>query len=140
MKYSFYPGCSVKSSAKEYEQSAKAISKVLNIELVEIPDWNCCGAIDAVYSFKPLFSSALVARNLALAEKTQTDVTTLCSACYFTLSRTNQTLKEDAGTKSKIDEALKSAGVSYNGSVRVKHFAEVLLSDVGLQKIKENVT
>jgi heterodisulfide reductase subunit B len=139
MKYAFYPGCSVKSNAKEYEQSAKAISKVLDIELVEMPDWNCCGAIDAVYSFKPLFSSALAARNLAIAEKMQADVTTLCSACYFTLSRTNQILKEDTETKRRVDEALKSAGASYKGGVRVKHFAEALLSDIGLEKIKEKV-
>ncbi len=117
MKYAFYPGCSVKSTAKEYEDSAKAISKVLDIELVEIPGWNCCGAIDAVYSYKPLYSIALAARNLALAEKMQMDVATLCSACYFTLSRANKILKEDAGTKSKVDEALKSAWFSYSGGV-----------------------
>jgi heterodisulfide reductase subunit B len=139
MKYAFYPGCSLKSNAKEFEQSAKTISKVLDIELVEIADWNCCGAIDAVYSFKPLFSSALAARNLALAEKMKVDVTTLCSACYFTLSRTNKILNEDSDTKNKVDEALKSAGVSYNGGVRVKHFADALLSDIGLEKIKEKV-
>jgi heterodisulfide reductase subunit B len=139
MKYAFYPGCSVKSTAKEYEDSAKAISKVLDIELVEIPGWNCCGAIDAVYSYKPLYSIALAARNLALAEKMQMDVATLCSACYFTLSRANKILKEDAGTKSKVDEALKSAGFSYSGGVKVRHFADVLMSDVGLQKIKEKV-
>ncbi len=139
MKYAFYPGCSVQSSAREYEDSAKAISNVLDIDLVEIPGWNCCGAIDAVYSFKPLYSIALAARNLALAEKMQMDVATLCSACYFTLSRTNKILKEDSATKSKVDEALKSAGLNYNGSVKVRHFAEVLLSDTGLEKIKEKV-
>jgi len=139
MKYAFYPGCSAQSTAKEYEDSAKAISKVLDIELVEVPDWNCCGAIDAVYAFKPLYSIALAARNLALAEKMQMDIVTLCSACYFTLSRTNKILKEDSGTKSKVDEALESAGFNYNGGVRVRHFADVLLSDIGLQKIKEKV-
>ena len=139
MKYAFYPGCSPQSTEKEYEESAKAISRVLDIELVEIPDWNCCGAVDAVYSFKPLYSIALAARNLALAEKMQMDIVTPCSACYFTLSRTNKILKEDSGTKSKVDEALGSVGLNYNGSVRVRHFADVLLSDTGLQKIKEKV-
>ena len=139
MKYAFYPGCSTQSMEKEYEDSAKAISKVLDIELVEIPDWNCCGAIDAVYAYKPLYSIALAARNLALAEKMQMDVVTPCSACYFTLSRTNKILKEDSRTKSKVDEALGSGGFNYNGGVRVRHFAEILLSDTGLQKIKEKV-
>ena len=99
MKYAYYPGCSVKSSMKEYEESAKAISKILEIELAEIPDWNCCGSVDAVYSFKPLYSVALAARNLALAEKMKMDLITLCSACYYTLARTNKILKEDCWNK-----------------------------------------
>jgi heterodisulfide reductase subunit B len=139
MKYAYYPGCSVKSSMKEYEESAKAISKILEIELVEIPDWNCCGSVDAVYSFKPLYSVALAARNLALAEKMKMDLITLCSACYYTLARTNKILKEDSGIKSKVDDALRNAGLAYNGGVKVRHFAEALLTDTGLQKIKENV-
>ncbi len=139
MKYAFYPGCSLESTAKEYEESGKAISKMLDIELVEIPGWNCCGSVDAVYSFKPLFSIALAARNLALAEKTQLDVITLCSACYFTLARANKILREDSAAKSKVDEALKSVGLDYKGNVKVRHFADVVLSDVGLQKVKEKV-
>ena len=140
MKYAFYPGCSAKSTAKEYEESARAISQVLDVELEEMPDWNCCGSIDAVYSFKPLYSIALAARNLALAEKLQMDIVTQCSACYFTLSRTNKILKEDLATKTKVDEALNNAGLKYAGGVKVKHLADVLLSDTGLQKLKERVT
>jgi heterodisulfide reductase subunit B len=139
MKYAFYPGCAVHSSSKEYGDSCKAISKVLGIELVEIPDWNCCGAIDAVYSYKPLYSVALAARNLSLAEKMEMDIVTLCSACYYTLSRTNKLLLEDSGLKSKVEGALSSAGLNYNGGVNVRHFLEVLMSDVGLEKIGEKV-
>ena len=139
MKYAFYPGCSSQSTAKEYENSVKAISEVLDIELVEVPGWNCCGAIDAVYSFKPLYSIALAARNLAIAEKMQMDLTTPCSACYFTLSKTNSILKEDSEKKTKVNEALQTAGLSYNGGVKVRHFADVIFSDIGLQKIKEKV-
>jgi len=139
LKYAFYPGCSSQSTAKEYESSVKAISKVLGIELVEVSGWNCCGAIDAVYSFRPLYSIALAARNLAIAEKMQMDLATPCSACYFTLSRVNRILKEDIGTKSKVDEALKIAGLSYDGGVKVRHFADVVFSDIGLQRIEEKV-
>ena len=139
MKYAFYPGCSSHSTAKEYEDSTKAICKVLDIELVEVPDWNCCGAMDAVYSFKPLYSIALAARNLAITEKMQMDIVTPCSGCYFTLNRTNKILREDAGTKSKVNEALANVGFNYNGSVRVWHLADILLNDIVLQKIKEKV-
>ena len=69
MKYAYFPGCSVHSTTKEYDVSAKAICKVLDIELVEIPDWNCCGAIDAVYSQEPQYSLALAARNSGSCRK-----------------------------------------------------------------------
>jgi heterodisulfide reductase subunit B len=139
VKYAFYPGCAVHSASKEYGDSCKAISKVLDIELVEVPDWNCCGAIDAVYSYKPNYSIALAARNLALAEKMGMDVVTLCSACYFTLLRTDKLLRENVEVKNKVDQALSSVGLSYSGEVKVRHYLEALLTDVGLEKIKEKV-
>lgn len=137
IKYAFYPGCAVHSSSKEYGESCKAISKVLDIELVEVPDWNCCGAVDAIYSYKPRYSVALAARNLSLAEKMEMDIVTLCSACYYTLSRTNKILQENSEMKSEVEKALSSSGLNYNGEVRVRHFLEALLTDVGLEKIKE---
>jgi heterodisulfide reductase subunit B len=139
MKYAFYPGCAVQSNSKEYGDSAKAISKALDIDLVEIDDWNCCGAIDAIYSYKPLYSVAIDARNLSLAEKMEMDITTLCSACFYTLSRTNNLLKEDSRLMNKVNEALSSVDLNYSGNVKVRHFLEVVLSDIGLKKIGENV-
>ena len=139
MKYAFFPGCSVHSSAKEYELSTKAVCKALDIELVEIPDWNCCGAIDAVYSYEPDYSVTLAARNLALAEKMQTDVVTICSACYFTLARTNKLLNENSELKAKVADALNAIGLSYSGNVKVRNLLEVILTDVGLEKIKSKV-
>jgi heterodisulfide reductase subunit B len=139
MKYAFYPGCAVHSVSKEYGDSCKAISRVLDVELIEVPDWNCCGAIDAVYSYKPNYSIALAARNLALSEKMGMDIVTLCSACYFTLLRTNKILRENVEAKNKVDQALSSVGLSYNGEVKVRHYLEALLTDVGLEKIKEKV-
>lgn len=139
MKYAFYPGCAVHSTSKEYGDSCKAISKILDIDLVEIKDWNCCGAIDAIYSYKPLYSVAIDARNLALAEQMKMDIVTLCSACYHTLSRTKKLLQEDAEMKSKVVKALNSAGLTYVGDVKVRHFLEVILSDVGFEKVASKV-
>jgi len=141
MKYAYYPGCSSTSTEKEYDESTKAICKVLDIELVEVPDWNCCGATDGVYSFKPLYSIALAARNLAITSKMQMDIVTPCSACYFTLNRTNKILREGvrARKKTKVNEALANIGFNYHGSVRVWHLADILLSDIVLHKIKEKV-
>jgi heterodisulfide reductase subunit B len=139
VKYAYFPGCSVYSSAREYGESCKAVSRVLGIELVEIPDWNCCGSTDAVYSYDPLLSIALPTRNLALAEGMNLDVVTLCSACYFTLSRANKFLQEDSVLKNKVDKILDNAGLKYEGTVKVRHYVDVLMNDVGVDKISEHV-
>jgi len=139
MKYAYFPGCSIHTTAREYGVSSQAVSKVLGIELVEIPDWNCCGAMDAVYAYNPLLSISLSARNLALAEKMKMDIVTLCSACFFTLSRANKLLHEDSELKGKVDKLLTESGLQYSGEVKVRHYLDVLLNDVGLENISKNV-
>ncbi len=139
MKFAYFPGCTVNSSAQEYGNSCKAVSKILGIEMIEIPDWNCCGSTDAVYSYDPLLSIALPARNLALAENMKMDILVLCSACFFTLRRANKLLNEDAGLKEKVDKILNNAGLEYHGKVEVRHYIDVLVNEVGLDKISQHV-
>ena len=138
MKYAYFPGCSIHhSTAKEYEKSCLAVSRELGIELEEIPGWNCCGSIDAVYSYDPNASLALAARNFTLAEKLSSNIVTLCSACYFTLSRANKILQSDS-------EASEQVRKTYNvqtGSdgVKVRHFLDILVNDVGYDVIAAHV-
>ena len=139
MKYAYFPGCSIHGSAKEYAIAAKAVNKYLDIELVEIPEWNCCGAIDAVHAYNPLLSISLSTRNLALAENMKMDVVTLCSACFFTLSRANNMLRENADMKSRVDKAINDAGLKYAGGVKVRHYMDILANDVGFDKIRQQV-
>jgi len=139
VKYAYFPGCSLHSSAKEYGMSCKAVNTILGIDLIEIPDWNCCGSIDAVYAYNPLLSTALSTRNLSLAETMKMDIVTLCSACYFTLSRANKMLREDAGLKGKVDKVINDAGLKYVGEVKVRHYIDVLVNDVGFDMIAEHV-
>ncbi len=139
MKYAYFPGCSIHASAKEYAIAANAVNKFLDVELVEIPNWNCCGAIDAVYAYNPLLSISLSARNLALAESMKMDVVTLCSACFFTLSRANNMLHENADMKNKVDKAINDAGLKYAGGIKVRHYMDILVNDVGFQKIHQQV-
>jgi len=139
MKYAYFPGCSIHASAKEYEMAAQAVNKLLDVEFVEIPNWNCCGSIDAVHAYNPLLSVSLAARNLALAEAMKMDIVTLCSACFFTLSRANNLLREDSAMKAKVDKAINDAGLKYAGGVKVRHYLDVLTNDVGLDKIRQQV-
>jgi len=139
VKYAYFPGCSIDASAKEYAIAAQAINKYLDVEFVEIPEWNCCGSIDAVHAYNPLLSVSLAARNLALAEHMKMDVVTLCSACFFTLSRANNLLRESIDTKEKVGKIINDAGLKYNGGVQVRHYLDILANDVGYRRIRELV-
>ncbi len=82
LTYAYYPGCSLHSSAKEYDVSTAAICKKLNIVLKEIPDWNCCGASTA-HSVSHELAQKLPLRNLDIAKQMgMSDVVAPCAACY----------------------------------------------------------
>ena len=81
VKVSYYPGCALHGTALEYDESTKAMSSLLGVELCELPDWNCCGASSAHVTDESLALS-LVARNLTIAQKQGMDVVVPCAACY----------------------------------------------------------
>jgi heterodisulfide reductase subunit B len=142
MKYLFYPGCSMETSAISYLKSLKAIEEKLSMELVELDDWNCCGATE--YSaVNRTASHALVGRNLAIAESMSDDSSTLvapCSACYLNLSKTDHYLQEDQIFKARIDDALSAGDMSYTpGSIEVRHALDVIYNEIGLDKVRESV-
>ena len=93
-KVSFYPGCSLSGTAKEYLNSTKSICENIEIELVEIPDWSCCGASSA-HSLSYEDSVLLPARNLAIADDLGLPVVTPCSACYSRLKFAQKEIKEN---------------------------------------------
>ncbi len=93
MKMSFYPGCSLDGMAKEYARSVVAVFEHLDIELVEIDDWSCCGAT-AAHSLDEMLAVALSARNLAAAEKLGLDMLTSCPNCFNRLRFSQNMLRE----------------------------------------------
>jgi heterodisulfide reductase subunit B2 len=106
MKTGFYPGCSLTGSSREYNESLLAISKAAGIELVEITDWNCCGAT-AAHNLNKELSVSLPARNLALAELDEMDELVVpCAACYNRLVMTQHELNEDEALKNLIAQKL----------------------------------
>ena len=134
MKYTYYPGCSVLATAKHYQESIDAVAGVLGIELEELDDWNCCGAT-AYMSVKELMSFAISARNLALAEKFHRDLVTPCSACFTVLNKTNQYFAEYPDLRKKLGQTLEAAGLSYSGNIRVRHILDIVVNDVGNEKL-----
>jgi len=136
--YAYYPGCSSDATAAGLGASAQAIAKPLDMELIELEDWNCCGSTP-YGSLDELESIAVVTRNLALAEKTGLDLVTPCSSCFVTLTKTNLHLKEHRQLMSQVNEALAVANLEYNGNVRVRLLLEVLINDITPETITAKV-
>jgi heterodisulfide reductase subunit B len=138
LAYTYYPGCSVGATSVWYDRSLRAVAKALDVELIELDDWNCCGAT-AYMSIRELKSFCISARNLALAEPLGRDIVTPCSACFTVLHKTNRYFQEDPGVRAKISRALAAAGLQYKGGVRTRHILDVFVNDVGLDAITERV-
>ncbi|HUT01423.1 MAG TPA: CoB--CoM heterodisulfide reductase iron-sulfur subunit B family protein [Phycisphaerae bacterium] len=137
--FSYFPGCSVQGTNKAYGISTQKVAKVLGLELVELDDWNCCGAT-AYMSIHEKHSFILCARNLALAEKEGRDLVTVCNGCYLVLRKTSKYMAEDAKLRADIQKALAAGGMEYNGHVQVRHFLDVVVRDVGEERVRESVT
>jgi len=135
MKYGYYPGCSLLSSAVEYDQSARAVLGALDVELAPIDDWVCCGATPA-HATSHRLSRALPAISIAAAAKEKLDVLTCCSACYSRLKQANHELKEDASLLKEVNEIIEE---DYKGDSRVLHITETFAGEVGLDAIRERV-
>ncbi len=142
--YNYFPGCSCsEGSGKSCGKSAEAIAKAMDIELIELEDWNCCGS-SPYTTHDELGMLSLAARNLALAEKKGFDLVTPCSACFVILNQTNLTLKKYPQTKAKVDEALAAGGLKYDGTVKMRHILDVIVNDIGYDavtaKVKKDLT
>lgn len=141
--YILYPGCSMESSAKAYYHSVMATCKALGIGLKEIEDWNCCGATEYLsLDITPAY--ALIARNLALAEEQANGNKTViapCSACYLNLAKADHYMHDDKAFGAKVNEALAAGGLHYTpGKLAVRHLLDVLINEIGLNKVQEKVT
>ncbi len=137
LKYVIYLGCSIPYRVSSYEASARRVLGKLGVELVEMPDFNCCGL-----PLEPLSHELMLilsARNLAIAEQTGLNILTLCPGCAGTLKKTNKTLKENKALKEEVNRHLKEAGLEFKGSLEVKHISQVLIEDVGIDNIKKAV-
>jgi len=139
MRYTYYPGCSLHATGVAYEKSMRVVFDKLGAELTELDDWNCCGAT-AYMSVKKTVAYSISARNLALAQAAGDDIVAPCSACYYVLRRTRKKLTELPELREKVTTALAEAGLEPDLTLPVRHPLEVLLHDVGIDKIVEAQT
>jgi heterodisulfide reductase subunit B len=137
-EYVYFPGCSLEKIAISYHLSALETTKKLGIKLVELEDWNCCGAT-TYFHVDELLAYTLSARNLAMAEKAGSEVVAPCSACYKNMYFANVHLKEDPDLAEHINDALKEDNLSFTGKMTVKHLIEIYANDVGPDELKSKV-
>jgi len=131
MKFAYFPGCSLESTGKEFGQSSELVAEELGIELVEIPDWNCCGATSG-HALDHELSVALPARNLGIAESMGLDVVAPCAACYNRMKSAEVEMKSDAALRDEINAKLEK---KYNGGSTVKSALEVFTTPEMIEQI-----
>ncbi|WP_294447125.1 CoB--CoM heterodisulfide reductase iron-sulfur subunit B family protein [uncultured Mailhella sp.] len=143
MKYAYYPGCSGHGTSVEYEASTRAVCNALNMDLVEIEDWNCCGSTPA-HSVSHELSGALAARNLMQAAKTGADcVISPCPSCSSNLKMARYRMQKPA-FKAKVDELLDApTPANADGGADLMETYSVLqaiVENVGVENVASRVT
>jgi succinate dehydrogenase / fumarate reductase cytochrome b subunit len=139
MRYALYTGCVAKGAGREMLVSAQLACEKLGIELVEMTDAACCGA-GVISEDNPMVADILNARTFSLAEAQGLDIMNLCTTCQGVHRKAQRRLDASPEYAAKVNvELSKDTGREYKGSVKVKHFYEVLLQDYGLDKLREKV-
>lgn len=142
-EYSFYPGCSSQTGASSSNLmvSVKTMCEELDVQLNEIPDWNCCAASIGYGGGGVLPRLTLSARNIALSEQHNAgqDIVATCAACWLSTREAAERLAHDQGLYAEANAALAEAGLKLNNRTPIKHMAEVLVEDIGYDAIKAKV-
>lgn len=135
LSYTFYPGCSLDSTARDFRESMEAVCDALGVELAELPEWICCGATSAHATSENL-ALALAVENLSRAADSGCDVVVPCAACYNRLQVANLAMRDNPSVR---EEMKRITGCRYDGDLNVRHILEVLVHDVGLDAIRDKV-
>ncbi len=139
-KYALFLGCIAPLRYPGIEKATREVFKALDVDLVDLEGAGCCPAPGVIRSFDQTTWLALAARNLALAEKKGLDIITICNGCFGSLFDAAHILHEDPAKVKEVNKILKEVGLEYNGGkIKVRHFADVLHKDIGIEKIKSKV-
>jgi heterodisulfide reductase subunit B len=133
----YYPGCSLHSTAPEYDASSRAVCEALDLKLIEPEKWICCGS-SAAHRIDPEAALRLPMENISLVEQSGfSEVTMPCAMCFNRHKFAQFEIRHDDQKKMDIDEAI---GYEYQGSVQVNSLAETILDHVGAEKVGKRVT
>jgi len=140
-KVAYYPGCALEVSGGPYDRSTRAQVKELGLEMHDLDDWNCCGAME-VKNVHPMLQTYMSARNLAIAsEKMGFDtVMAPCNGCYHNLKKAEYECATSSETMQTVqDLAQKSEDPVYRGDVRTVHLLEWLMEELGPEGVKARI-
>ena len=138
MKLAYYPGCTAKGSTAEADRATKWLARRVGIELEELVDAGCCGSCE-VKAVNPALHFMLNARILAMAAERRLEILTICDTCQANLVETARKLGRDDAAAGEIIAKLAIAGVRYNRTPRVRHFATILAEEIGLERLRARV-
>lgn len=133
MKYAYYPGCSLHATAVDYNESTLAVAEALGIDLIEVPDWCCCGSTPA-HCTDTLLATALPIKNMISAKTVADEMVVCCSACFSRFKFAQKHIEEKEEIRAQVSEMMPVEQVE---GMAVRHLIEVLAQDVGLERIAE---
>ncbi len=137
MEFSYYPGCSLHATGKEYDASTRAVFESLGVRLVELEDWVCCGASSA-HSVSGELAVNLPAINIAIAqEAAHGDLIAPCAACFNRTKAADYALRHDPDRRRAIEAAV---DFKYTGDVHVRNPLDIVINDIGLDAVAAHVT
>jgi heterodisulfide reductase subunit B len=137
-KLTYFPGCSAHGTSEEFDHTLKLVMKSLEVQMEEIPDWNCCGATSAHVMTENL-ALALPMRNLVLAEKLDNKIMGIaCASCYSRMKGTKKQLDEHPDLAKRINTTIIDEG-TYQGAVDVQSMLQYCYETIGFETIKSKV-
>jgi len=137
--YALFLGCTIPARQPNYELSARKVLAKLGIDFVDLANMTCC-APPPVQSIDLETSLSIAAYNICIAEEADLDMVTLCTGCFESLAIANSMLKDNEKLKADVNRILSNAGKEFKGNKEVKHYLQVLMHDVGVERIKQNIT
>ncbi|MBW2143917.1 MAG: CoB--CoM heterodisulfide reductase iron-sulfur subunit B family protein [Deltaproteobacteria bacterium] len=138
MKINYYPGCTLKTKAKNLENAAISSMQILGIEMEEIERWNCCGAVYSLTDDDLIHQVAPVRNLIRVKEQGGDKLITICSMCYNTLARANLLMQQDKEKRDTINRFMDEE-IDYFGEVQVIHLLNFLRDAIGWKKIRKKV-
>ena len=137
MIFSYYPGCTLSTKAKELDRCGRLCAEALGMELEEIENWQCCGAVYP-QAEDEIAQKLSAVRALAAAKEKDQTLLTMCSACHHVLKRVNNDMRTNEYIRTRANNYLKLE-TPYSGETEVMHYLEMLRDTVGFDNVKDMV-